>query len=154
MKQTKILLALMMLAVFASCNDEFVDNTNSRHISITAELPDDNLTRASLSQKEGSLDFLTQWDEGDVVNLHIEQDGRFYEVKYTRPNALPGEVSFNQIPIKNISEEKRKAIIKTTHVIDERKYVQLSPEDKQLFADARTITPGKTKFKISIPEEV
>lgn len=107
MKQTKILLALMMLAVFASCNDEFVDNTNSRHISITAELPDDNLTRASLSQKEGSLDFLTQWDEGDVVNLHIEQDGRFYEVKYTRPNALPGEVSFNKIPIKNISEDRK-----------------------------------------------
>ncbi len=56
--------------------------------------------------------------------------------------------------IKNISEEKRAAIIKTTHVIDERKYAQLSPEDKELFADARTVTPGKTKFKISIPEEV
>jgi len=53
--------------------------------------------------------------------------------------------------IKNISDEKRKAIIKTTHVIDERKYQQLSPEDKTLFADARTITPGKAKFKISIP---
>lgn len=55
--------------------------------------------------------------------------------------------------IKTISEEKCKAIIKTTHVIDERKYAQLSPEDKNLFADARTVTPGKTKFKISIPEE-
>jgi RNA polymerase sigma-70 factor (ECF subfamily) len=53
--------------------------------------------------------------------------------------------------IKNISDEKRKAIIKTSHVIDERKYQQLSPEDKTLFADARTITPGKAKFKISIP---
>ena len=56
--------------------------------------------------------------------------------------------------IKTISEEKRKAIIKTSHVIDERKYMQLSPEDKLLFADARTVTPGKTKFKISIPQEV
>ena len=56
--------------------------------------------------------------------------------------------------IKTISEEKRKAIIKTSHVIDERKYMQLSPEDKLLFSDARTVTPGKTKFKISIPEEV
>lgn len=55
--------------------------------------------------------------------------------------------------IKTISEEKCKAIIKTTHVIDERKYAQLSPEDKNLFADAWTVTPGKTKFKISIPED-
>lgn len=55
--------------------------------------------------------------------------------------------------IKTISEEKCKAIIKTTHVIDERKYAQLSPEDKNLFADARTVTLGKTKFKISVPEE-
>lgn len=55
--------------------------------------------------------------------------------------------------IKTISEEKRKAIIKTTHVIDERKYMQLSPEDKLLFADARTVTPGKTRFQISIPTE-
>lgn len=53
--------------------------------------------------------------------------------------------------INNISDEKRKAIIKTTHVIDERKYQQLSPEDKTLFADARTTTPGKAKLKISTP---
>lgn len=56
--------------------------------------------------------------------------------------------------IKNIPEEKRKAIIKTTHVIDERKYAQLSPQDKELFADARTVTPGKTRFQISLPDEV
>ncbi len=56
--------------------------------------------------------------------------------------------------IKNISEEKRKAIIKTTHVIDERKYAQLSIEDKNLFAEARTVTPGKIRFQISIPEEI
>lgn len=58
--------------------------------------------------------------------------------------------------IKNISEVKRKNIIKTTHVIDERKYQQLTPEDQRIFADARTVTPGKTKFKITIPnsEEV
>ena len=56
--------------------------------------------------------------------------------------------------IKTISEEKRKAIIKTTHVIDERKYAQLSPEDKELFVEARTVTPGKIKFQISIPEEL
>ncbi len=84
----------------------------SRHIIVTAHMPESgNNTRASLSQKEGSLDFLTQWDEGDAVNLFTEQDGRFYEVEYTRPGALPGEVSFNFIPVKNISEDRKSCTI-------------------------------------------
>ena len=44
-------------------------------------------------------------------------------------------------------------LFRRRHTIEERKYAQLSPEDKLLFADARTVTPGKTKFKISIPED-
>ena len=83
---------------------------------------------------------------------------KFYENGFQITAEVPKKVTWDSEKIdeiiKNISEEKRKAIIKTTHVIDERKYAQLSPEDKQLFADARTVTPGKTKFKISIPEEV
>ncbi|MBQ3564698.1 MAG: sigma-70 family RNA polymerase sigma factor [Alphaproteobacteria bacterium] len=83
---------------------------------------------------------------------------KFYESGFQIIAEVPKKVTWDSDKIdeiiKTISEEKRKAIIKTTHVIDERKYVQLSPEDKQLFADARTVTPGKTKFKISIPEEV
>ncbi|MBQ3564786.1 MAG: sigma-70 family RNA polymerase sigma factor [Alphaproteobacteria bacterium] len=83
---------------------------------------------------------------------------KFYESGFQIVAEVPKKVTWDSDKIdeiiKTISEEKRKAIIKTTHVIDERKYVQLSPEDKSLFADARTVTPGKTKFKISIPEEV
>ena len=83
---------------------------------------------------------------------------KFYKNGFQITAEMPKKVTWDSEKIgeiiKTISEEKRKAIIKTTHVIDERKYAQLSPEDKQLFADARTVTPGKTKFKISIPEEV
>ena len=82
---------------------------------------------------------------------------KFYESGFQIVAEVPKKVTWDSDKIdeiiKTISEEKRKAIIKTTHVIDERKYTQLSPEDKQLFADARTVTPGKTKFKISIPTE-
>lgn len=83
---------------------------------------------------------------------------KFFEKGFQITAEVPKKVTWDSEKIgeiiKNISEEKRKAIIKTIHVIDERKYLQLSPEDKELFNDARTITPGKTKFKISIPEEV
>lgn len=109
MKTKSILLILTILSVFISCIEgEWMRTEKSRHIIVTAHMPESgSTTRASLSQKEGSLDFLTQWDEGDAVNLRIEQDGRFYEVEYTDPNALPGEVSFNRIPIKNISEDRK-----------------------------------------------
>lgn len=83
---------------------------------------------------------------------------KFFENGFQITAEVPKKVTWDSEKIgeiiKNISEEKRKAIIKTTHVIDERKYAQLSPEDKQLFADARTVTPGKTRLHITLPEEV
>lgn len=113
MRTKSIYLILTILSVFISCTEEeWMRTDKSRHIIVTAHMPESgNNTRASLSQKEGSLDFLTQWNEGDAVHLHIEQDGSFYEVKYTRPDALPGEVSFNSIPVKNISEDRKSCTI-------------------------------------------
>lgn len=113
MKTKSIYLILTILSIFISCTEkEWMGTEKSRHIIVTAHMPESgNNTRASLSQKEGSLDFLTQWDEGDAVNLFTEQDGRFYEVEYTRPGALPGEVSFNFIPVKNISEDRKSCTI-------------------------------------------
>ncbi len=54
--------------------------------------------------------------------------------------------------IKTLPEDKRKAIVKTTYAIDERKYSQLPYEYQQLFKPARTVTPGKTRFQITLPE--
>lgn len=99
MKLTKILFALIMLAVFGSCKDEFVDNTNSRHIVITAELPDDNLTRASLTQKDGSLDMIAHLDEGDELSLAVEQDGKLYQIN--------GPTFFNRVPVSKLSDNRK-----------------------------------------------
>lgn len=52
--------------------------------------------------------------------------------------------------IKQISEEKRRELVKITYAVDERKYSALSPEHQALFKDARTVTPGKTRFQITI----
>ena len=70
---------------------------------------------------------------------------------------VPKKVTWNveqmeQI-IKNMPEDKRKAIVKTSYVIDERKYANLPPEYQQMFIPARTVTPGKTRFQILVPEE-
>jgi len=56
--------------------------------------------------------------------------------------------------IKTIPESHRRDYIKTTHSIDERIYSNFSYEYQQLFKPARTVTPGKTKFQIKLPEEV
>ncbi len=82
---------------------------------------------------------------------------KFFENGFQITTEVPKKVTWDSEKIseiiKNIPEEKCKAIVKTVHTIEERKYTQLSPEDKQLFADARTVTPGKTRFQISIPED-
>ncbi|MBR1734635.1 MAG: hypothetical protein IJ730_04205 [Alphaproteobacteria bacterium] len=82
---------------------------------------------------------------------------KFFENGLQITAEVPKKVTWDSEKIgeimKTISEEKRKAIVKTTHVIEERKYSQLSPEDKKLFSEARTVTPGKTRFQIALPEE-
>lgn len=100
MKQTRIWILLCMLAVLSSCKDDsFTESPNTRHIIITAQMPDDRgMTRASLIQKEGSLDMLTQWDDGDLVQLYAEQDGHFWQ--------LPSKDLFGN-PIMNISENRK-----------------------------------------------
>ena len=55
--------------------------------------------------------------------------------------------------IKTIPESHRRDYIKTTYSIDERRYANFSYEYQQLFKSARTVTPGKTKFQIKLPEE-
>jgi hypothetical protein len=50
--------------------------------------------------------------------------------------------------VKRIPEDRRKGIVKITYAIEERKYSSLPNEYQELFREARTITPGKTKFQI------
>jgi hypothetical protein len=56
--------------------------------------------------------------------------------------------------VKKIPEERRKSFVKITYAIDERKYAMLPYECQELFREARTITPGKIKFQITIGENL
>jgi hypothetical protein len=50
--------------------------------------------------------------------------------------------------VKRIPENMRKSFVKISYAIEERKYAALPHEYQELFREARTITPGKTKIQI------
>jgi DNA-directed RNA polymerase specialized sigma24 family protein len=78
-------------------------------------------------------------------------DGAFQIVAEVSKKVTWDAEKMEQI-IKEIPEEKRKAIVKISYVIEERKYSALPIPYKELFREARTVTPGKTKFQIIIGE--
>jgi len=97
MKQIKIFLGLILLVVLVSCNDESYYYNSSRHVVITAELPDAHQTRACLIQKEGSLDMIAQFKD-DNISVFAEQDGKTYKIN--------GSDFWGNIPLV-ISENKK-----------------------------------------------
>lgn len=100
MKKSIIFISFAIIALFASCaEDDSLIANNPRHIVITAEMPDDNITRASLTQKDGSLDMLAQLDEDDELELVVEQDGKIYHID--------GTTFFDRIPISKLSDNKK-----------------------------------------------
>jgi RNA polymerase sigma factor (sigma-70 family) len=56
--------------------------------------------------------------------------------------------------IKRVPDERIKSIVKITYAIEERKYAELPREYQELFREARTITPGKTRYQINIGENL
>ena len=100
MKLTQMLFALLATAGFGACTeDSLVDNNNSRHIVITAEILEYNTTRAYLTQKDGSLDMIARINESDEVSLLVEQDGVFYQ---NRSNSFSGSY-----PLTSVSENQK-----------------------------------------------
>jgi DNA-directed RNA polymerase specialized sigma24 family protein len=81
---------------------------------------------------------------------------RFFDGAFQVIAEVPKKVTWDQEKmeelIKRVPDERRKAIVKITYAIEERKYSELPHEYQELFREARTITPGKTKFQISIGE--
>jgi RNA polymerase sigma factor (sigma-70 family) len=81
---------------------------------------------------------------------------KFFDGAFQITAEVPKKVSWDQEKmeelIKRVPDERRKAIVKITYAIEERKYSELTHEYQELFREARTITPGKTKFQISIGE--
>lgn len=98
----------------------------------------------------------------ETVNANLRQENRdtgttkFIENGFQITVEVPKKVTWNaeqmEEIIKKIPEDKCKSIVKTTYVIDERRYSQLSYEYKLLFQPARTVTPGKMRFQITLPE--
>ena len=99
MKKSNLFVSFAILALFASCAEDSFDVDNPRHIIITAELPDDEVTRAYLTQKDGSLDMLAQLSEDDKVSLLVEQDGLIYENRSSD--------FFGRYPLTSLSENKK-----------------------------------------------
>jgi RNA polymerase sigma factor (sigma-70 family) len=81
---------------------------------------------------------------------------RFFDGAFQVVAEVPKKVTWDQEKmeelIKRVPDERRKAMVKISYVIEERKYSELPHEYQELFREARTITPGKTKFQISIGE--
>jgi DNA-directed RNA polymerase specialized sigma24 family protein len=79
---------------------------------------------------------------------------RFFDGVFQIVAEVPKKVTWDaekmEELIKRIPDERRKDIVKISYSIEERKYSALPCEYQELFREARTITPGKTKFQISI----
>jgi hypothetical protein len=81
---------------------------------------------------------------------------RFFDGAFQIMAEVPKKVTWDtekmEELIKRIPDERRKDIVKISYSIEERKYSALPEAYQELFREARTITPGKTKFQISIGE--
>jgi DNA-directed RNA polymerase specialized sigma24 family protein len=79
---------------------------------------------------------------------------RFFDGAFQIVAEVPKKVSWDaekmEELIKRIPDERRKDIVKITYSIEERKYSSLPHEYQELFREARTITPGKTKIQITL----
>jgi hypothetical protein len=81
---------------------------------------------------------------------------RFLDGAFQIVAEVPKKVTWDQEKmkevVKRIPEDQLKDVVKITYAIEERKYAMLPYEYRKLFCEARTVTPGKTKFQISIGE--
>jgi RNA polymerase sigma factor (sigma-70 family) len=78
---------------------------------------------------------------------------RFFDGAFQIVAEVPKKVSWDAEKMeeltKRIPDDRRKDIVKISYSIEERKYSALPLEYQELFREARTITPGKTKFQIT-----
>jgi DNA-directed RNA polymerase specialized sigma24 family protein len=117
------------------------------------------LTNYAKELKEKLEDGLNlKFSEAVKNNLRSENKDtgttHFFDGAFQITAEVPKKVTWDQEKmeelIKSIPDERRKDIVKISYAIEERKYSALPHEYQELFREARTITPGKTKFQISI----
>jgi nitrate reductase assembly molybdenum cofactor insertion protein NarJ len=77
---------------------------------------------------------------------------RFFDGAFQIVAEVPKKVTWDaekmEELVKRIPDDRRKDIVKISYSIEERKYSALPEAYQELFKEARTITPGKTKFQI------
>jgi hypothetical protein len=82
---------------------------------------------------------------------------RFFDGAFQIAAEVPKKVTWDNEKmeelIKRIPDDRRKDIVKISYSIEERKYSALPHEYQELFGEARTVTPGKTKFQITIGDD-
>lgn len=95
MKKISTLLTILLLAFLSSCTrqmdiiPEIDQNRSDRTITLTTEAPEwDAMTRATLSEVEGSLGLTATFAPGEKVRLFIVQEGTLHDL---------GDVSFSEI---------------------------------------------------------
>jgi hypothetical protein len=69
-------------------------------------------------------------------------DGAFQIIAEVPKKAIWDSEKMEEL-VKRISHEQRKSFVKVAYSIEERKYSALPREYRELFKEARTITPGK-----------
>jgi hypothetical protein len=81
---------------------------------------------------------------------------RFFDGAFQIVAEVPKKVTWDNEKmeelVKRIPEDRRKSFVKVVYSIEERKYSALPHEYRELFKEARTITPGKTRFQINLGE--
>ena len=96
----------------------------------------------------------------ETVKNNLKSEGkntgttRFFAESHQIIAEVPKKVSWDPEKmdeiIERISDERKQDLVKITYSVDEKKYLALPYGHQQLFKEARTVTPGKTKFQIQL----
>jgi hypothetical protein len=124
----------------------------------------DQITKLTSHAKElkEKLDNALNLRFAESVKSNLRSENRdtgttgFFDGAFRIIAEVPKKVSWDaekmEELLKRIPEERRKSMVKISYTIEERKYFALPQEYQELFKEARTVTPGKIKFQITLGE--
>ena len=86
---------LALVFGLASCNEVVETQSelgNKRDIILNVCMPrDDNQTRISLTEVKGAKDLIARWEENDVVQLFVRQDGQNYSAGKSKVTGISSD---------------------------------------------------------------
>lgn len=126
-------------------NDQ-ITNLNNQVKEMKQKLDDGLNLRFSETAKDNLR------SEGKDTGTARFMDGGFQIIAET-PKKVTWDSEKMEAIAMHIPEEKRRDLIKITYAVDERKYLSLPPEWQVVFKEARTVTPGKTRYQITTGDQ-